>query len=338
MLLAALAPVLPACAADTLRLSTVHIRDHDEMIGGEAFTFLAPSDWKISGGLLWRLHPLYPATTHVRAFDPNGPDQLESFPNHVGTPTALFTNAIQFLQETLLPLVRAEFKPTVIATRELPAVAEAVAKADASAGTDALPTRYNAGLVRIEYDWKGQRVEEDLYAVVVTTTLPGADNLQLRLADRVVALRTAKGAMASRMPVFETILASSRVTLRWFNRYAQLLQALSQTSSEKLREQGELQRLVRITTDDVADSIRQAHAQAGGTELSFARSLTPLETCLQVRDALALPAGFRSAWANDRGEIVLSNNPRFRPGDAESAGGPGAVWRELAVAKPGMAR
>ncbi len=335
-LLMTLTPVLPASVADTLRFSTVHIRDHDEMIGGEAFTVLVPSNWKVSGGLLWRLHPLYPATTHLRLFDPNSPDQLESFPNHVAASAC--SNAVQFLKETLLPRVRAESKPVIVAERNLPAVADAVEKADAPAGPDSLPTTYNAGQVRVEYDWNGKRVEEDFIAVLVTTTLPGPDKLKLQLVDRIVALRAGKGMMASRMPVFETILASSRITLRWFNRYAQLTQALSQTSSEKLREPGELQRLVRQTNDNIADAVRQAHEQAGEAELSFARSLTP-KGCLQLRDdprskassVVALPAGYRVVWANDRGEIVLSDNPKFQPGPEDSAGGAGAIWRELKV-------
>lgn len=50
------------------------------MIGGEAFSFLAPSDWQVEGGLVWRLHPTMPAEVAMRVRNPRGLEQLECFP------------------------------------------------------------------------------------------------------------------------------------------------------------------------------------------------------------------------------------------------------------------
>jgi hypothetical protein len=337
MLLAIFLPVLPAPAADPLRFCTVHIRDHDDMIGGEAFSFLAPSDWKISGGLLWRVHPLFPATIHLRAFNSNNLDQLESFPNHPAsfdrhsTTNAPYRNAIEILKNTLLPSFRAELHPTIISERELSTLANSVAKTDPSTSADAPAVTYNAGVIRIEYDLDGQRAEEDLSAVLITTSLP-ADQMTLQLADRVIGLRAAKGTLDKQAPLFQTILASSRINLRWFNRYAQLAQVLPTTPGNQLRNPGEIQRIIRRHThDEISASTRQLHAETDAAELPITRSLTPQHRHLNeyddpvARRSVALPAGYRAVWSNDLSEYLLSNDPSFHPTPTGTA----SAWQPL---------
>ena len=62
--------VLPASAAavpdqasgPVVRYRKASVQDQANMIGGEAFSFLCPVDWKMEGGVVWRDHPAMPAT------------------------------------------------------------------------------------------------------------------------------------------------------------------------------------------------------------------------------------------------------------------------------------
>ena len=66
--------------AGLIRFRKVSINDQSNMIGGEAFSFLAPADWQVDGGLVWRVHPTMPAAVAMRVRNPKGLEQLECFP------------------------------------------------------------------------------------------------------------------------------------------------------------------------------------------------------------------------------------------------------------------
>lgn len=69
-----------AGAHNVLRFRKVSVPDQPDMIGGEGFTFLAPPDWEVDGGIVWRAHPTMPASVDMRVRNPKGLEQMEVFP------------------------------------------------------------------------------------------------------------------------------------------------------------------------------------------------------------------------------------------------------------------
>ena len=164
-----------------IRFKKVAIQDQPNMIGGEAFSFLAPVDWQVEGGLVWRAHPTMPATAAMRIRNPKGPEQLECFPtvafswgdylamtgfprgsNYLGNEVQPpVRDAIAYLKERHLPRTRGNVQARVIGEETLPKVAEAARAAEAVPPIGGPQMVFTAGRVRIAYELNGQPMEED---------------------------------------------------------------------------------------------------------------------------------------------------------------------------------
>lgn len=181
-------------AGDVLRFKKVSVQDRNDMIGGEAFTFLAPVGWQVDGGLVWRLHPTMPAAVAMRMHNPKGVEQLECFPtvafswggylpvtgfpqgsiylgNEVQPPVR---DAIAYLKERHLPRTRGNVQARLTGEEALPKLAEAARAAEPMPAFGGPQMMFTAGRVRIEYELNGKPVEEDFYGVLNTMVLPVA--------------------------------------------------------------------------------------------------------------------------------------------------------------------
>jgi len=74
-------PAGPAGPAGAAMRFKYYVHVDREGIGIEAFRFLVPADWQVSGGIRWALdNPGRPATAHLQAASPDGRRALELFP------------------------------------------------------------------------------------------------------------------------------------------------------------------------------------------------------------------------------------------------------------------
>ena len=328
----------PTNSTAIIRFKKVSINDQPNMIGGEAFSFLAPVDWQVDGGLIWRAHPVMPAAVAMRVRNPQGLEQLDCFPtvgfswggylpitgfpqgstylgNEVQPPVR---DAIGFLRERLLSRARGNVAPRIIKAEELPKLAEAARQSEATPPPGGPQMVFTAGRVRIEYEVQGQLVEEDLYAVLNSITLPNG-NMTLQLADKLFGLRAAKGKLDEATKLFETMIHSTRINLEWFNKYSQLVQALTQAQMDRIRAVGELSRYISRTSSEISDMMRQSYEQRQASQdrinknwSQYMRGVDEYHDPVAGR-AVDLPSGYRNAWVSGNGEYIVTDSLNFNP-------------------------
>lgn len=339
--------------AGFLRFKRVSTPDRSDMIGGEAFSFLAPADWVVEGGLVWRVHPTMPAAVAIRVHSPKGPEQLECFPtvafswggylpvtgfpqgsvylgNEVQPPVR---DAIAYLKNRHLPRARSNVRARIVKTEALPKLAEAARQAEPSppGGPEMV---FTAGRVRIEYELEGKTVEEDLYCVLNSIALP-VGNMTIQIADKVYALRASKGRLDDTTRLFETMIHSTRINLQWFNRYTQLVQALNRAQMNRIRAAGELSRYISRTSSEISDMTRQSYEarQAAQDRINknwsqYMRGVDAYRDPVAGR-AVELPSGYGNAWVNGNGEYVVTDSVNFNP-NVELEGN----WQKLERKEP----
>lgn len=334
---------LPQSAVDTnaafLRFKRVSVADRQDMIGGEAFSFLAPAGWQVEGGLVWRLHPVMPAAVAMRVRNPEGLEQLECFPTlgfswggYTGPGTAFppganylgnevqppVRDALAYLKERHIPRTRGRFEPRITRTEELPKLAAAVREAEAQpevGGTDMVLT---AGRVRVEYELDGKPVEEDLYCVLNSVTLAGG-SMTIQIADKLYGLRAARGRLEQATKLFETVIRSARPNLHWFNRYTQLVQALTQAQMDRIRAAGELSRYISRTSSEISDMMRQSYEERQAAQDRINRNWSLyMRGVDEYHDPVTgrpveLPGGYKNAWVSRNGEYIVTDSVNFDP-------------------------
>jgi|YNPBryantNP2012_1023418.scaffolds.fasta_scaffold15743_1 hypothetical protein len=331
-----------------IRFKRVSVTDRPDMIGGEAFSFLAPADWQVDGGLVWRLHPTMPAAVAMRVSNPAGLEQLECFPtvafswggylpvsgfpqgstylgNEVQPP---LRDALAYLRERHLPRVRSSVKATIVKSEALPKLAEAARMAEPipPGGPTAV---FTAGRLRIEYEINGKPVEEDLYCVLNSMALPGS-NMTIEIADKLYGLRAPKGRLDETTKLFETTINSTRINIQWFNRYAQLVQSLTQAQMNQIRAAGELSRIISRTSNEISDMMHQSYEERQAAQDRINKNWDQyMRGVDEYHDPIAgrpveLPSGYRNAWASGNGEYIVTESADFNP-NVELGG----TWQKL---------
>jgi hypothetical protein len=325
---------LPA-KANLLRLRRHSIPDDPGMIGGEASSLLAPSDWQVEGGVTWRMHASLPAYVALRASNSNRTEVLEAFPsipfvwveggipmfpvganymgNEVGQP---IEDPVTYIQHVVLPRFRSNLKsPQLVSTEELPRVAEVIGE---TAREPAAQQRFRAARIRLEYTESGRPMQEDIYCVMGLTTVL-ATRTTFWGADRNYSFKAEKGRLDARAKLFHAIVSSFRSNPQWVNRYVQVLQFMTQLPFDSTRSPAELARFVPRTTEVISDLRRRIYerqqADQDRVNASFneyVRGLVEYRNPFESR-VVRLPAGYAVAWVSPTGEYLLSDEPAFNP-------------------------
>ena len=322
---------------DVLRFKTFRVLDRPDMIGGEAVSMLIPADWTGEGAVVWRLHPTMPAGINVRFHNPQGPEAFEAWPaqpyswggmlamtgfpegslylgNEVRPPVA---NAFDYIERYVLPRVRANVPLRVVTRTEMPELANAI-RARNAAENSFLPTEVSAGKVRVEYEESGKTIEEDFFCSVNKIFLPGG-NMVLWIADQLGALRAEKGRLDAQAKILETIVASTRINPKWFNRYQQLVEALTAYQNQQIANAGVISRIISQTYDEISESRRQSYEQNQATmdriNQSYDQYIRGVDEFRNpdTGDRVELPSGYAHAWRGLNDEYLVTDNPNFNP-------------------------
>ena len=140
-------------------------------IGTEVFRMLIPADWQFEGGVQWVMNnPGMPAVGAFRAYNPQGVEAFEAFPNlpffwtnnpmvtmqfppgsfYFGNEVRPPASALQVLQEIVIPRHRGQMPGLqVVAQEQLPQLAQQMRANDPAAGMGV--TGSDGGRVRIRY-------------------------------------------------------------------------------------------------------------------------------------------------------------------------------------------
>jgi hypothetical protein len=123
--------------------------------------------------------------------------------------------------------------------------------------------------------------------------------------------------------------------LEWFNRYAQLVQALSRAQVQQIRAAGEISRIVSQTSREISDMMRESYEQRQASQdrindrwSQYMRGVDKYYDPIAQRP-VELPSGYTNAWVNGQGEYIVTESVNFNP-NVEVGGN----WQKLGRPDP----
>jgi len=312
--------------------------------GIEAFRMLVPKEWTFEGGIRWVLdNPGMPATASLRARNPSNGAEFEVFPNqpffwtdnqmhrqmfpvgsrYYGNEVRPPLGPIDALKKIVLARFRQGVRGLKVLKEEhLPELAKTV-----GAGASAQPgvrASADGARIRIAYDRKGTPVEEEIYGVVESYGFPiqsmyGSFTNTIWTVDYLFSFKAEKGKLDSMAIVFRTIVSSFRVNPQWYNKYTQVVEYLIKAQIQKIRSVGELSKIISRTHDEISDEMLRSFEdrQAAYDRISekFSQQIRDVDAYYSPVEgrSIELPGGYRQAWTNNLGDVVLSEAEDFNP-------------------------
>ncbi len=309
-----------------------------------AFRLLIPKTWEFEGGVNWPMsNPGMPAVIAFRAFNPQGAEAFEVFPNipcywsnnpmvmaflpqggsYFGSEVRPPAPAVDILRELVLPRHRADASGLEILSQEpLPDLPEQV-RSSGPAAPDGLTTA-DGGRIRVRYRIGDEEIEEEFYGVVEVARLQMPSMMGMMesvnwSAGYLFSFRALAGHLDRLADSFLSIVRSFRLDPQWFNRYIQVSQGLIQNQNRQIQQAGQVSRIISRTNDEISGMIRSSYEarQATMDRLSsqFSQAMRGVD---QYHDShkgydVELPGGYEHAWSTALGEYILTDDPNFNP-------------------------
>lgn len=322
-------------------------------IGVEAFHMLIPADWQFEGGVHWVLNnPGAPAAIAFRAYNPQGKEAFEVFPNvncywtnnpmitamypigglYFGNEVRPPMPALQALLQLVVPRHRGHMPGLQIVRQEqLPNLAQQIRADIQSPVPQTLPSVTDGARVRLRYD----DVEEDIFGVVelVQVGMPMMMGMVEHIywtAEYLLAFRARAGQLDTLDDTFKAITRSFRLNPQWYGRYMEVSQYLVQNQIQQIQHIGQLSRIISQTSSQISDMMMDSYYQR---QQVYDRISTGFSQAIRGVDeyhdpfkeyGVELPGGYRHAWANSLGEYILTDDPNFNPNI-----GSNLTWQEM---------
>lgn len=305
---------------------------------------LVPADWEFEGGVQWLMNnPGMPAVIAFRAYNPQGEEAFEAFPNipfywtnnpmvramfpvgslYYGNEVRPPAPVPQVLQEIVIPRYRGQVPGLQLIQQEhLPDLARELRASSPAAPTGI--TSADGARVRIRYRHGDQDVEEDVFGVVevsqvATPVLMGAMENVFWMADYLFSFRALAGQLDGLSDMFMAIVRSFRLNPQWYGRYVQVSQYMIQNQIQQIRHIGQISQIVSQTSDQISDMIMDSYHQRQQTldRLSdqFSQTIRGVDEYYDSFEehGVELPGGYDYAWSNGLGEYILTDDPSFDP-------------------------
>jgi hypothetical protein len=278
-----------------LLFRTAATEDQSGLFAGPAYTFLAPANWNVQSGIVWRSIPSSPSTSWVRMSDPATGAEIGILPEVTFTwgdflaryfrqgslyegneMQPLVTDPFQVARQFVIPRLRPQLaRARVVEQRPLPELADALCgrySAGSAAGRGC-----SAGRIRFEYEEGGRQWEEDLYislgwAVLNVGTVGPGTQVVVWSPHEVRYSKAEKGKLNDQIRLFQMVNHSYRPTLQFYNRRQQLISVLvnsemargdaaarSSMNSARRNPVMELSGYIARTNDSVSSGIRSAY-------------------------------------------------------------------------------
>src|SRR5579864_9515421 len=219
-------------------------------VNKDAMAFLKPKGWKVDGGIKWYMNLWNQACLEVRVNNPNGLEQIETFPwayctwiqnpivpmprgsNYLGAIVEPPTDdPKEYVRRYTIPMLRRG--ATITGYQEMPEVAKSLTALNGG-------TKMRAGRTRIEYKVNGQPVEEDIYVSLYLTSFSLAMNSANILWGPALppyGLRGAKGQLDAATPLMLPCVNSVSINPYWWGEWNYVSNSSSNGSPTPARTQ-----------------------------------------------------------------------------------------------------
>jgi hypothetical protein len=314
-------------------------------IGSEAFSLLIPAGWQFDGGLRWRLdNPAIPVEASFRVRNLRGAEEFQVFPNlpffwtnnqmvysmfpigsrYFGNEVRPPVSALDALKQIILPRFRNNFAGLRIVKQErLGDLAESLGRsAQSIPGVASVST--DGAKIRIEYNYCGNLMEEEIYCVLVSSTFQMQSmygpiaNINWTV-DPIFSFKAQNGKLDANAKLFLTIVRSFKINLQWFNKYNQLVNYLIQRQIKQIHTVGQISRIISQTHNEISDMIMKSYneRQAVNDRIAdkFSQFIRGVDKYYNPIDQkpVELPTGYDNAWTNGTGDYIVSESPSFNP-------------------------
>jgi hypothetical protein len=322
-----------------LRLKKVSYVDQ-QGIGCEAFRMLIPADWQFEGGVQWPMNnPGMPGVIAFRAYNPQGVEAFEAFPNipfywtnnpmvtasfpmgsmYYGNEVRPPMPALQVLQQIVIPRYRRQ-GVQFVAQEPLPGLVQQMRATSPVAPTGV--TSAEGARVRIRHRYNNQDVEEDVFGIVEVSHQPApmfmGENI-FWMASYLFSFRALAGQLDSLSDMFMAIVRSYRMSAQWYTRYMMLSQYMVQNQVFQLHVSQIKQVLAQMggfMGDMMMDAFNQQQQTLDQLSDQFSQAVRGVDAYHDPTDGtdIELPGGYVHAWSNGGGEYILTNDANFDPG------------------------
>jgi hypothetical protein len=329
---------------------------------------LIPAAWEFQGGIQWTMNnPGMPAVIAFRAFNPQGLECFEAFPNiscywtnnpmmgmmmptgglYYGNEVRQPAPVLQVLRELVVPRYRGGSGGVKILSEELLPDFVQQMRANSPVAASGV-TSAEGGRLRLSYQVNGKEVEEDLYGAVEISRqsapmmmgMMGAMEYVFWMADYLFAFRAQAGTLDAVSDTFLSLVRSFRINPAWYSHYTQVSQQMIQGGMQQIAQAGQLSRIISQTNNEISDMIMDGYNQRQQTmdhlAEQFSQSIRGVDAYQDPfghgsygSDEVELPGGFNHAWSNALGEYILTDDPNFDP-NVETGGN----WESMKRSEP----
>jgi hypothetical protein len=309
--------------------------------GLELFRMTIPVGWDFQGGVRWDIsNPGMPATVAGLVANPAGPQAFEVFPSidfmwkndalsamlqpigskSFGAEIRPPMDALEMLKKIALPRFRGAARGLQIRQEEhLPDLAQKILPKPPDPGT-----HFDGAKVRFEYDWQGQRLEEEMYGLTMVVPVPTASMFAqgqsvIWFALSIFSARAPAGQLDAAADLFRTVASSSRVNPAWTAVYEQITVALCQNQIRNIRQIGEIGRAYAQQGSEIRDdNLKSWYARQeikDGIMDNVSRTIRGVDAYYDPHkgETVELPGGYGHAWANNLGEYIVTESTDFNP-------------------------
>jgi hypothetical protein len=243
--------------------------------------------------------------------------------------------ALESLKEIVIPRLRPRARHLkVVKEHPLPDLAKGLG-AGVLTQRDAETAAWGAG-IRIQYIQEGIQAEEEIYCVVQTilfnfTSPTGTQTTMMWNVGHILSFRSEAKTFEDRAGLLQTMSFSFRWNPEWYNRYCQMVAYMMLRRVESLKDMAQLKRILSHTSSEISEAVngyyrehQQVYTRISEHFASIIPGVTPYHNPLNGEDP-DLPSGYLRAWANEKGEYILSRDPSFQPAPDPD----GKAWRSI---------
>jgi hypothetical protein len=324
----AAAPAPSTAAPPTPKLGQYALPD--PFLHMTAWTFVAPADWRRSGGVYWtgRLTPLA-YYSDLTVANPNGSEQLRLFPQAIyvatqnrlmaaGRPMAPYVQADECVRRILLPKYRPQaHNLRVVAVDRQPRqlVVEAGARVGAQGGAQC---DIRAARMLLEYEEAGRQMREMFFCTLLA---PPARGPTTWCIDRALGLRAEKEKFEQAYRLLGLMASSLQENQRWvIARGRQLRTMIPPPASHSGGSSGsggpsilDVSRSISRNSDEFLkniDSINTQRLNLPGTE-AWGRAFNNTENMVNpsTGEQMGVTGGYLQYYQDYAGRIYGSNDP-----------------------------
>lgn len=336
--------------AQVFRFHTASIMDSDKGIGGEAYRILAPVDWRVEGGIIWKNAVTDPAAPWVRLIGPAGqeigvlPPMVflwnpamfgRFFPPgsfYAGTEVeAPVMDPFQCIRRFIIPRYRRNLSAARGVNQEMLPELAAVGRQKYPEYPNAV---FQAGKVRFDYNERGAEMEEDVYVLTSAVQFPVGQTVStLWAADEIRYSKAPKGTLDKQRALFQTAMFSMRPNLKWWAKVQQVSQQLAQqqiqasnAAVERARQQqaaadrqAAANRSIASAGDQINSMIMKGYENRQATmdkiNQRWDRTIREVEVYHNPNtgENVELPSGYSTGWVNKSGEYLVSGSSLYNP-------------------------